>query len=154
MNLLDVSFGIFAFLPQGWIFMLFIILIEYFITTRYLKNKWHDQKILFVTTLSNTISGLFGIITTMILNGGWFLVVWFPWVSDHEINLNKAGALKYLIIFYLIAFLASVLIEVAINIRFLHKNYANKRIIIATLLANTASYIIGSTLLYTYSFSH
>jgi hypothetical protein len=43
MTLLDVSFGIFAFLPQGWLFMAFVIIMECLAMTRLLLSKWFDK---------------------------------------------------------------------------------------------------------------
>ena len=97
-------------------------------------------------------SGIIGIATTMILNGGWFLVVWFPWVSSHEINISKSENLKGLIIFYIVAFVLSILIELLVNWLLLRKRHKTKRIIISTLIANIASYLIGTIALYSYSF--
>ena len=92
MTLLDVSFGIFAFMPEGWLFMAFIILIECFTMTRILLPKAFDKRIFLVTTLTNVISGVVGIFISMVLNGGWWLVVWLPWVSRHEIHLSQKAA--------------------------------------------------------------
>ena len=78
MQPLNVSFGIYAFLPMGWLFMAFIILGEAFLMSRYLVRKKYDKKIYLSATVSNIVSGALGIITTMELNGGWWLVVWFP----------------------------------------------------------------------------
>ena len=71
MLLLNVSFGIFAFLPQGWVFMILIILLEAWLMSRWLCKKRLDRRITGTAFLSNFVSGLAGIITTMILNGGW-----------------------------------------------------------------------------------
>ena len=78
---LNVSFGIYAFLPMGWLFMAFVILGEGFLMSWYLIRKKFDKKIYLTETVSNIVSGAVGIITTLALNGGWWLVVWFPWVS-------------------------------------------------------------------------
>ncbi len=150
---LNVSFGIFAFLPQGWLFMAFVILIECITLSRLLSNNWKNLKVYKAVTLSNLISGIFGIIGSMILNGGWWLVVWFPWVSNHEIDIKNSGNVKELIIFYLIAFVLSVLIEAIINYMFLKKQYEMKKIIVSTLFVNIISYLIGTAILYSYSFN-
>ncbi|MDR3651602.1 MAG: hypothetical protein P4L34_01370 [Paludibacter sp.] len=152
MILLDVSFGIFAFLPQGWLFMAFVILIECIIMTKILKQNWFDKRIYGIATLTNLISGAVGIITTMILNGGWFLVVWFPWVSSNEINISKGENLKGLIIFYFVAFILSVILESFTNWLFLRKKFETKQILTTTLIANIVSYTIGTIVLYSYSF--
>jgi hypothetical protein len=152
MILLDVSFGIFAFLPQGWLFMAFVIMLECLVITRLLLPKWFDKKIYGITALTNVVSGLFGIIISMALNGGWYLVVWFPWVSSNEINPSNKEALNELIIFYAAAFVLTLIIETITNILFLRKHYVTKKIIKATVIANILSYAVGTIVLYSYSF--
>ena len=152
MTLLDVSFGIFAFMPLGWLFMAFVIILECIVMTRLLIPKWFNARIYRVTTWTNMISGTLGFITTLILNGGWFSVIWFPWVSNNEINLTKHGALQFLIIFYAIAFLLTLIIETFTNILFLCKQYPRQKIIRATIIANILSYAAGTIVLYSYSF--
>jgi hypothetical protein len=152
MIILDVSFGIFAFMPQGWVFMLFVILMECLVMTRVLMLKWFNRKIYIVTSISNILSGLFGIITTLKLNGGWLLVVWFPWVSSHEIDIHQRSNLRILIIYYAVAFLITILLELVNNILFLRKNFSKSQIIKSTMLANVLSYAIGSFVLYYFSF--
>ncbi len=55
---LNVSFGIYAFLPQGWIFMIAIILIECLGLSKLLTTKWNDTKIYTTVFISNLISGI------------------------------------------------------------------------------------------------
>ncbi len=152
MTLLDVSFGIFAFMPLGWLFMAFVIILECLVMTRLLLPKWFDKRIYRVTAWTNIISGLLGIIISMVLNGGWYLVVWFPWVSNNEINLSTKDALQGLIIFYAAAFVLTLIIETITNILFLRKYYATKKIIRATAIANILSYAVGTIVLISYSF--
>ena len=152
MQLLNVSFGIFAFLPQGWVFMILIILLEAWLMSRWLCKKRFDRRITATAFLSNFVSGLTGIITTMILNGGWILVVWFPWVSTHEIDITSPDSLLEFCVIYLIAFVLSVLIEALINWLMLRKRYPTRQIIKVTLLANVASYLLVSLILYSFSF--
>lgn len=152
MILLNVSFGIFAFLPQGWIFMAFVILIECLILTKVFNQTWFNKKIYGVTALTNVISGIVGIVISMILNGGWYLVVWFPWVSSNEITISNKESLNGLIIFYLCAFLLTIILETLTNWLFLRKIYKIKQILLTTLIANVISYAIGTIVLYSYSF--
>lgn len=152
MILLNVSFGIFAFLPQGWIFMAFVMFIESLILSKFFEQKWFDKQIYGITFLTNIISGIIGIIASMKLNGGWWLVVWFPWVSNNEVDTTNPEALKWLYILYGCAFLLTIIIETLTNWLFLKKRYATKRILTVTLTANTVSYLIGTFVLYAYSF--
>lgn len=151
--ILNVSFGIYAFLPQGWVFMILIMLLESFIVSELLCRRKLNRRITLSVFSSNFVSGLFGIITTMIINGGWMLVVWFPWVTSHEIDLSAPNALMGFIVFYLVAFVLSVLIELLINYFILRGKYPVRQIFKATLLANVASYLLGSGALYLLGFS-
>lgn len=150
MTLLNVSFGIYAFLPQGWIFMIAIILIECVGLSYMLTSKWKNRKIYSTVVVSNLVSGILGIITTLSLNGGWWLVVWFPWVSDSEVGGDDS--LRGLIFLYLIAFLLTVIIEGFINLLMLRKEYAKAQILKKTFTVNVISYAIGSIAMYTYTF--
>ena len=151
MMLLNVSFGIFAFLPQGWLFMAFVILMECVILTKLLKHQWYNKRIYCTAILTNTVSGITGILTSIALNGGWWLVVWFPWVSSYEVR--TAEGIKALIIFYACAFILTIIIELFINWLFLKKCYQTKQILIASMIANIVSYAVGTVVLYSYSFS-
>jgi len=152
MILLDVSFGIFAFMPLGWLFMALLITIECFVMTRMLVSKFFDKRIFIVTSLGNIISGVIGIMISIVMNGGWWLIVWFPWVSKHEVDLSSRGEWHALIVYYLLAFILTLIIEAAINIPLLRQRYAVKKIIKATLIANALSYVAGSAILYSVSF--
>ena len=132
--------------------MAFVILIECLILTKVFKQAWFNKKIYGVTALTNVISGIVGIGISMILNGGWYLVVWFPWVSSNEFNLSNKESLNGLIIFYLGAFILTIIIETLTNWLFLRKHYKAKQILVRTLIANIISYAIGTIVLYSYSF--
>jgi hypothetical protein len=86
------------------------------------------------------------------LNGGWWLVVWFPWVSSHEVDFSIPYALTSFIIYYFVAFVLSVVIELLINYSMLGKIYPTKKIIRTALLANLASYLLGSIIIYSLGF--
>lgn len=88
----------------------------------------------------------------MILNGGWYLVVWFPWVSSNEFNLSKKGALEVFIFYYSAAFILTLIMETITNILLLRNRHSIKKIIVATIIANVISYSIGTIVLYSYSF--
>lgn len=150
MTILNVSFGIYAFLPKGWVFMISIIIIECISLSYLLTNKWFDMIAYKTVFFSNLISGIVGIIGSILLNGGWWLVVWFPWVSDHEVK--GIEAVRWLILFYAIAFVLTLLIEGLFNYLFLKKKYSNSLILKSTLIINMISYLLGSFAMYSYSF--
>ena len=131
--------------------MAFVIFCECYLISKLLTAKWVNKRIYWVVAGSNITSGLVGIVTSMLLNGGWYLVVWFPWVSSHEINIHNKEALRALVIFYLVAFVVSIAIETIFNLLFLKKVYMVKRIIWATVIANIVTYLVGTLVLYSYS---
>ena len=144
---LDVSFGIFAFLPMGWLFMALVILGEAILMCNYLIRKKYNESIYISATVSNIVSGAIGILTSMALNGGWWLVVWFPWVSSHEVDVHDVKQLWFLVIYYFIALILSIFIEVLINTLFLRKQYHFKKILNASLIANAFSYALGAIII-------
>lgn len=144
---LNVSFGIYAFLPMGWLFMAFVILAEAFLMSRHLIGKAFHKRIYLSAALANIVSGAVGIVTSLALNGGWWLVVWFPWVSKHEIDVHDSQSLWALIIYYFAALILSVLIELLVNHLMLQKGYPFKKTLHATLIANAFSYSLGAVLL-------
>ena len=127
--------------------MAFVILCEAIILSKYLIHKRYDKRIYLTELLSNIVSGIAGIITTLHLNGGWWLVMWFPWVSSHEVNVKEHDELIGLIIYYVVAFILSVLIEWDINHLCLRKRYESKAIFRGTLRTNLVTYAVGAFLL-------
>ena len=83
----------------------------------------------------------------MALNGGWWLVVWFPWVSSHEVDVRDPQQLWFLVLYYFIALILSIFIEVLVNILFLRKQYPFKKILNASLIANAFSYTLGAIII-------
>ena len=144
---LNVSFGIYAFLPMGWLFMAFVILGEGFLMSRHLIRKKFDKKIYLTAAVSNIISGAVGIITTLELNGGWWLVVWFPWVSKHEVDIRDPQSLRTLVLFYAAALILSVLIELLVNHLILQKLFPFRKTLRAPLIANAFCYVLGAVLM-------
>ena len=130
--------------------MVSIILIECIGLSYVLTKKWKNGKIYKTIIISNLISGIVGIVGSMILNGGWWLVVWFPWVSDNEVSGQEG--FRWLAILYAIAFVLTILIEGLVNYLMLKKDYSKPQILKMTLAVNTLSYTVGSFAMYTYSF--
>jgi hypothetical protein len=148
--LANVSFGIFAFTPPGWAFMAVIIVLEVLVVSHYLSGVWWQRKSAIATVTANLISGAIGIVLSLLLNGGWWLVVWMPWVSSKEVEFPRQAI--ELSIFYVAAFVLSVVIEGGIGQLMLKSKFDKKQIWRAFLTANVASYILGSFALYAYSF--
>ncbi|MEL6400874.1 MAG: hypothetical protein AAFO87_02975 [Cyanobacteria bacterium J06607_6] len=149
--LANVSFGILAFTPAGWAFMVAIIVLEILIISRRLSRVWWHRKSAMVVVTANVISGVIGIALSLLLNGGWWLVVWMPWVSSQEVQLPRH--LLAISVFYVVAFVLSIAIEGAVGQLMLKSQFAKPQIWRAFLTANMASYLVGSIALYSYSFA-
>lgn len=134
-------------MPQGWLFMMFIILMETYIMNRVLGKKGKEMRVFVSALAANGVSGIVGIAASLLLNGGWWLVVWFPWVSSHEVNVREPRALIGLVAYYLVAMVLSVLIEWRLNHAILKKIFPARKILKATLWANGASYALGAILI-------
>ncbi len=65
--LLNVSFGILILMPQGWMIMILIMMLESIITSELLCKRILGGRITATVFLANIISGLFGIIITLII---------------------------------------------------------------------------------------
>ena len=91
MKLLNVSFGLYAFLPQGWLFMAFVILAEAILMSLYLTRKIFNGLVYTSAVVSNVVSGLFGIIVSMVLNGGLWLDARISGMKSMFIALRRYG---------------------------------------------------------------
>lgn len=139
----NVSFGIFAMLPLGWMLIVFFILLECVLMSKSLNRSWFNKKIVGTTILSNLTSGIIGILTTMIINVSWILVIIIFHEVNYEINISSSEELHGLIKFYLVSFVFSIFIELLVNWLLLRKQHETKQIVISTIIANTVSYLIG-----------
>jgi len=88
---------------------------------------------------------------SLLANGGWWLVIWMPWVSSNEVDIP--ADLLAISIYYIICFILSVAIEGLFLQYFLKRYFSRLEIWKACLLANTLSYAVGSIFMYSLSFS-
>lgn len=148
--LANVSFGIYALMPHGWAFMAAIVILEITLVSRLLAGAWWKKELVWPLALANAVSGGIGFAVSLLLNGGWWLVLWIPWVSPHEVNLEKH--LMMISTYYACAFLVSVVTEGIVEHLMLRRRFEKKRIWLACVASNVASYAIGSVFLYSWSF--
>lgn len=145
-------FGKYASLPMGWVFMACLIAIEVIMMSQILERKYFNSKIAFSALISNVVSGIAGIYASTAINGGRLLTVWFPWVSSQEVNLSNDEELFSFVLYFAVAFVATIIIELIVNSLFLKKRYEFRPVMRATIIANVVSFLLGSFVLYSYSF--
>lgn len=137
---------------MGWLFMACLLVIEIIVMSQILGRKYFIGRVAYAAFISNLVSGLIGAYTSIAINGGRMLTVWFPWVSSREVDLSKDEALFSFVLYYAVAFVATILIELLVNSLFLKKRYEFRPVMRATIIANVVSFLLGSFVLYTYSF--
>lgn len=87
---LNVSMAILILMPQGWAIITAILLLEVSLFYFFLKRQYRFVELFWRLIISNLVSGILGFVLSLILNGGWLGVFWFPWVSSHEIKFMSA----------------------------------------------------------------
>lgn len=151
-TLANVSFGILALTPYGWLFMLAIIALEILVLSRTAMHRWWSAPAAWAAIIANGISGIVGFGVSLVLNGGWWLVVWMPWVSRNEVNWTDGATRQAIIQYYVAAFFLSVLIEIGWE-RFIIGNKAPARLVWrGCIFGNILSYLLGSVALYSVGF--
>lgn len=133
--LANVSFGLLAATPIGWLLMALVIGLESILLSWLIDRRAFSLRMARVVLLANAVSGVAGVLFSLALNRGWWLVVWVPWVRPSDIaerQLPKLGA------YLLGAFALSVLLEAPI-IRMAARSKPLVAVLIAVLIANALS---------------
>jgi hypothetical protein len=151
MQLLATSFGKYASVPMGWIFMTAIVIVEAIIMSQLLSRRLLNPSIIVPVIISNIVSGAVGAFVSKAINKGWMLVIWFPWVSSVEVDVDNTESFFNFLVLFVVAFVVTVLIEVLLNEMFM-KSRGFKRVMRATIIANVITYLVACFILYTYSF--
>ena len=109
--LANVSFGILAFHPIGWALMLAVIGVEAVMLRRFCNADATTPRLFLVSAVANGVSGAVGFAVSLWLNGGWWLVVWVPWVTANEAVRSQWPQLAA---YMAIAYALSVVIETVV----------------------------------------
>ncbi len=145
----NVSMAILILLPQGWAIISAILLLEVSLFYYFLKQQYKFGGLFWRLTISNLVSGVLGFILSLILNGGWLGVFWFPWVGSHEIEFMS----PYFIIYFLMIFIITLIIEIPINILLFKKlGITWKKTLITSLIVNAITNIGCAFIIYLFSF--
>ena len=132
-----IDFVNYYWTPYPFIILFIIGLIEGIIASKLLSGKSFNRRILLTILLANVI-GYFGESgLSIILNGGYRMFVWIPWVK----LLNNKDLLNYLLSFPII-FTFTILFEFPISWIFLRKEYHWKKILLSIVRINIISWII------------
>jgi hypothetical protein len=150
MLIANVSFGIMVLHPIGWLMMFCVIALEALVGAKLCAGTWYAPRLWRVTAGANLASGIVGMVLSTVLQGGWWLVFWIPWVSRKELAWPaQAGAFM---LYYFLAFALSVLVEGAIQ-SWMHRGlYSARTVWRCTIVANVVSYAVFTGVLYSWSF--
>ena len=153
MFLLSVTyFGKYASQPMGWLLMACLVIIEIVVMSQILERKYFDGRITFAAIVSNVVSAIAGVYASMAHNAGKMLTVWFPWVSSSEVNLENDEELVSFVLYFAVAFVLTIAVELVLNALFLKKHYDFRPVMSATIITNVVSFLLGCFVLYSYSF--
>ena len=148
-TLFNVSMAIILFMPIGWAIIISILLLETILFYLILKRQVKFSTLFKYLTISNIVSGIIGFILSMIHNGGWYGVFWFPWVGSHETELLS----KFFILYFIIIFVITLIIEVPINIfLFKRQNIEVKNTISISIIVNIITNVCCAFIIYLFSF--
>jgi hypothetical protein len=131
----NISFGILAFHPLGWMLMLAVIGMEAVFLRCFLGSHPTKRNHLFVCFVANVVSGIMGFAITMAINGGWWLVIWMPWVTSHEASREQWPQLTA---YMGVAYSLSVLIESAV-VKAMLPREATRRVLLVEAASNLLS---------------
>ncbi|EPF27433.1 hypothetical protein HMPREF1221_00241 [Treponema socranskii subsp. paredis ATCC 35535] len=147
---LNVSMAILILMPQGWAIIAAILLLEAGLFYLFLKHEYKFKKIFWRLTVSNLVSGISGFILSLVLNGGWLGVFWFPWIGSHEIQFMS----PFFILYFFIIFAITLLIEIPINIILFRKlGIHPKQTFFISLSVNAITNIGCAFIIYLFSFN-
>lgn len=147
---MNVSMAILILMPVGWAIITAILFLETLLFYLFLKKEHQFKKLLWRLAVSNLVSGVFGFVLSLMVNGGWLGVFWFPWVSSHEITFMSS----YFIIYFIAVFIVTLLIEVPINILLFKKlGIKWKKTLSVSLAANAITNIGCAFIIYLFSFN-
>lgn len=150
---LNVSMIILIFMPLGWGIIFTILMIETVLFYLLFKRKIPFLTNLGFLTISNLISGLGGFGLSLLHNGGWYGVFWFPWVGKNELNLSNAQSFYFFVLYFVVVYLITMLIEIPINILLYRRKAVDvKSILRVTFLSNVVTNIGCALLIYLWSF--
>ena len=150
---LNVSMIILIFMPLGWGIIVTILVLEALLFYLLLKRCVPFFVTLGYLSISNLVSGLAGLGLSLLHNGGWYGVFWFPWVGRYEVSLGDPHSLGFFIVYFLIIFLITMIIEIPLNILlFKKRGICIGRTIRVSLLANLVTNVGCASIIYLWSF--
>jgi hypothetical protein len=149
MTLIDVIAG--RFLPSlfGWIFLVFVIVSEGLLLSKYLTKKWRNDKIYQSVCISNLITTAIGYCLLDHEKIGGHLLNWVP-VDYYRGNVELGRT----IFIFILSFIGSVLIEALCNMIMLKNLKSNKEIFKGTFWVNAFTYTVGAIVIFIYNFCY
>lgn len=150
---LNVSFGLFALIsPLSWAYDMVVLVLESYLASRMLLKVRYDLQVYATVCLSNVVSGLIGLGLTLLLTGGWIIVIWLPYVGPREVTGPPLGPWGNFAMWYFLAFVLSVGIEFLVNWLCLRRRFDRRSLWRMTWKVNVITYLLGTVFVYSISF--
>ena len=136
---LDVIAGYFLPDVYGWIFLVFVLISEGFILSKWLNQGYFHEKYYLSAVVSNLVTTLVGYLAFGDGNRGGHLLAWIPMEEYHgKVLIGPA------VLWFVACFLSSVLVEIFLNRLILGKSNTVRAIFFATLVANIFTYAVAA----------
>jgi len=132
-----INFNQYFWTPYPFIILSLIVLIKGFVASRIIQKSIFVKQIVLTILISSVTSYVLEYLFSLVLNDGFNLLVWIPWVKVIE----RIVFFDYLISFPLI-FIGTFLIESLVNWILLRKKYNWKVIIKTTFLLDMITIIL------------
>jgi len=136
-NICRINFNEYFWTPYSFIILIIIGVFEGAIASKIIKDKLFNTRIILAILISNIIGYFAQYYFSILLNGGYHLFVWIPWIKI----IREYDLFDYIISFPLIL-TVTILIESFCNWIILRKFYKGRLILKTTFWINIMSWII------------
>ncbi|MBS1638163.1 MAG: hypothetical protein JST26_19780 [Bacteroidetes bacterium] len=139
---LDVIVGFYMPQAAGWLFLVFVLLVESLCLSRWLSKSWFNTRIWLAVLAANAVTTLLGFVALDEQHHGGHLLNWVP-IDEHYSRVIIGRT----ILIFTTSFLCSVLIETILLYLLLKNHFIRLRIISGAILINVITYLIAGIIL-------
>lgn len=127
----------------GWLFLLFVIVVESTAYTYYLDKHYYKKSIFISVLVANIVTTIIGFFIFPHGYAGGSFLNWIPVSASKGRDFIDFGL-------FVFSFLLTIIVEAIVNVLVLRKMKENKRVIIGTLIINVLTYTVAAVILISY----
>jgi hypothetical protein len=136
------------YLPSllGWIFLLFVLVSESLIMSKFLKKGWFHKEIYITVILSNVVTTILGCFLINEVPKAGHLLSWIPFFYYNGLPTHLDDTIRVIVI----CFVITLLIEMVINILLLRKLKMADKLVYGSIICNVFTYVVAAVILLTF----